>query len=99
MYGHSLLLSHILTQLQYLFPPRLRSPRFLPSSSRNIHMAGTRAWDQTVLSRGKGPDFWGPYVEEWDPQTLVDECRRGVIVKAFETSIGRFLIKNVSTFT
>ena len=32
---------------------------------KNIRIARDRAWDQTVLSRGKGPDFWGPYVEEW----------------------------------
>lgn len=32
---------------------------------KNIRIARDRAWDQTVASRGKGPDFWGPYVEEW----------------------------------
>ena len=34
--------------------------------SRNIRIARDRAWDQTVASRGKGPDFWQPYVEEWE---------------------------------
>jgi len=33
--------------------------------SKNIRIARDRAWDQTVLSRGKGPAFWQPYVEEW----------------------------------
>ncbi|KLO15809.1 hypothetical protein SCHPADRAFT_902038 [Schizopora paradoxa] len=33
--------------------------------SKNIRIARDRAWDQTVLSRGKGPEFWQPYVEEW----------------------------------
>lgn len=33
--------------------------------SKNIHIARERAWDQTVRSRGKGPEFWCPYVEEW----------------------------------
>ncbi|KAF7981340.1 hypothetical protein HWV62_33783 [Athelia sp. TMB] len=66
--------------------------------SRNIRIARTRAWDQTVLSRGKGPDFWGPYVEEWDTPPVVDESRRGVVLKAFETSIGRFLIKKLVLF-
>jgi len=33
--------------------------------SRNIRIARDRAWAQTVASRGKGPDFWQPYVEEW----------------------------------
>lgn len=61
--------------------------------ARNIRIARARAWDQTVLSRGKGPDFWGPYVEEWDTPPVVDESRRGVVLKAFETSIGRFLFK------
>ncbi|KAJ4474285.1 hypothetical protein J3R30DRAFT_3507305 [Lentinula aciculospora] len=34
--------------------------------SRNIRIARDRAWNQTVISRGKGEDFWQPYVEEWD---------------------------------
>ncbi|KAI5114639.1 hypothetical protein M0805_000762, partial [Coniferiporia weirii] len=33
--------------------------------SKNIRIARERAWEQTVRSRGKGPEFWGPYVEEW----------------------------------
>ena len=33
--------------------------------SKNIRIARERAWDQTVHSRGKGPEFWGPYVEEY----------------------------------
>ncbi|KAI9566343.1 hypothetical protein HD554DRAFT_2025659 [Boletus coccyginus] len=41
--------------------------------SRNIRIARQRAWDQTVASRGKGPDFWQPYVEEWDVPPIVDE--------------------------
>ena len=39
--------------------------------SRNIRIARDRAWDQTVISRGKGPEFWQPYVEEWShPPTV-----------------------------
>ncbi|KIJ66628.1 hypothetical protein HYDPIDRAFT_129676 [Hydnomerulius pinastri MD-312] len=41
--------------------------------SRNIRIARQRAWDQTVASRGKGPDFWQPYVEEWDTPPVVKE--------------------------
>ncbi|KAF9237042.1 hypothetical protein BU15DRAFT_49293 [Melanogaster broomeanus] len=41
--------------------------------SRNIRIARQRAWDQTVASRGKGPDFWQPYVEEWDLPPVVEE--------------------------
>ncbi|KAE9402694.1 hypothetical protein BT96DRAFT_1017440 [Gymnopus androsaceus JB14] len=33
-------------------------------STRNIRIARDRAWNQTVLSRGKGESFWQPYVEE-----------------------------------
>ncbi|KAG1735033.1 hypothetical protein EDB19DRAFT_1725691 [Suillus lakei] len=44
--------------------------------ARNIRVARQRVWDQTVASRGKGPDFWQPYVEEWDSPPVVNE-RRG----------------------
>ena len=60
---------------------------------RNIRIARERAWAQTVASRGKGPDFWQPYVEEWEFPPYVDESRSGVVLKAFETSIGRFIVK------
>jgi hypothetical protein len=48
--------------------------------ARNIRIARERAWDQTITSRGKGPDFWGSYVEEWDvppPVDLGDKKRQG----------------------
>ncbi|KAG6380568.1 hypothetical protein JVT61DRAFT_4931 [Boletus reticuloceps] len=41
--------------------------------SRNIRIARQRAWNQTVASRSKGPDFWQPYVEEWDVPPVVDK--------------------------
>ena len=41
--------------------------------SRNIRIARQCAWDQTVASRGKGPDFWKPYVKEWEVPPTVDE--------------------------
>ncbi|KZP22780.1 hypothetical protein FIBSPDRAFT_824268 [Athelia psychrophila] len=66
--------------------------------SRNIRIARARAWDQTVISRGKGPDFWAPYVEEWDNPPVVDETQRGIVLKAFETAIGRFIIKKLVLF-
>jgi len=66
--------------------------------ARNIRIARARAWDQTVLSRGKGLDFWGPYVEEWENPPFVDESRRGVVLKAFETGLGRFLFKKFILF-
>lgn len=39
--------------------------------SRNIRIARERAWDHTVASRGKGPDFWQPYVEEWQRAPII----------------------------
>ncbi|THH18330.1 hypothetical protein EW146_g2623 [Bondarzewia mesenterica] len=41
--------------------------------ARNLRIARQRAWDQTVASRGKGPEFWGPYIEEWDVPPVVDD--------------------------
>ena len=38
----------------------------------NIRIARDRAWAQTLTSRGKGPEFWEPYVEEWDVPPPVD---------------------------
>lgn len=60
---------------------------------RNIRIARDRAWAQTVASRGKGPDFWKGYVEEWETPPFVDESAQGIILKAFETSMGRFILK------
>ena len=45
--------------------------------SRNIRTARERAWDQTIASRGKGADFWRPYVEEWDHPPLVKPGKWG----------------------
>ncbi|KAH9957835.1 hypothetical protein BC827DRAFT_1137325 [Russula dissimulans] len=43
--------------------------------SRNLRIARERTWDQTIASRGKGPAFWQPYVEEWDQPPTVDVNR------------------------
>ncbi|VDB89111.1 unnamed protein product [Peniophora sp. CBMAI 1063] len=40
---------------------------------RNLQVARTRAWDQTVKSRHKGIDFFQPYVEEWETPPVVNE--------------------------
>ncbi|EPS99426.1 hypothetical protein FOMPIDRAFT_1050701 [Fomitopsis schrenkii] len=34
--------------------------------SHGLRVARERAYNQTIESRNKGPDFWRPYVEEWD---------------------------------
>ena len=38
---------------------------------RNLAIAKQRVWEQTVSSRGKGPTFWKPYVEEWDRPPVI----------------------------
>ncbi len=63
---------------------------------RNIGIARDRAWDQTVASRGKGPDFWQPYVEEWEnpPRLDVDSKPDGFAKKWLGGWFGMFVIKN-----
>jgi hypothetical protein len=41
--------------------------------SKNIRIARDRAWDLTIASRGKGRNFWGPYVEEWQKPPKVNK--------------------------
>ena len=43
--------------------------------SRNIRIARERAYEQTIQSRGKGADWWQPYVEEWDNPPRVQPSR------------------------
>ncbi|KDQ58230.1 hypothetical protein JAAARDRAFT_35040 [Jaapia argillacea MUCL 33604] len=68
--------------------------------SRNIGIARTRAYDQTVASRGKGPEFWGPYVEEWDKPPVIQKRKGwGKVVGTVESIgahwAGRFIVKRV----
>ena len=59
--------------------------------SKNLRIVRDRAWDQVVYSRGKGPDFWRPYVEEYAVPPVV---RKGSIwEKAAGNYLGRFLIR------
>jgi len=62
--------------------------------SRNIRIARQRVWDQTVASRGKGPDFWQPYVEEWDSPPVVNE-RWGRLNSIFTMWFWRMIIQKV----
>ncbi|KAK7033354.1 hypothetical protein R3P38DRAFT_792453 [Favolaschia claudopus] len=64
--------------------------------SRNIRIARERAWDQTVASRGKGPDFWLPYIEEWKvpPRVVVDTWTHRLQQQSLG-GIVAFLIKRV----
>ena len=63
--------------------------------SRNIRIARDRAWAQTVASRGKGADFWQPYVEEWENPPSVDSnsMTNRFINKRLGGWFGLFLIK------
>ena len=66
--------------------------------SRNIRIARDRAWDYTVASRGKGPEFWQPYVEEWEQPPVVDESRTATFRKLLngwaETMVGTMVVKS-----
>ncbi|KAG1782867.1 hypothetical protein EV702DRAFT_1058738 [Suillus placidus] len=62
--------------------------------ARNIRVARQRVWDQTVASRGKGPDFWQPYVEEWDSPPVVNE-RRGRLDRMFKMWFWKVIIQKV----
>ncbi|KAG8946346.1 hypothetical protein FRC04_011892 [Tulasnella sp. 424] len=61
--------------------------------SKNLTIAKNRAWDQVVASRGKGPDFWGPYVEEWErpPKVQIGGFQWEKWVGGW---IGRYIIRN-----
>lgn len=59
--------------------------------SRNLRIARDRAWEQTIVSRGKGPDFWKHYVEEWDSPPPLSRWK-GMAHWA-STTVGRILIK------
>ncbi|KAL9716765.1 hypothetical protein Ac2012v2_001216 [Leucoagaricus gongylophorus] len=61
---------------------------------RNMSIARERAWMYTVESRGKGPEFWQPYVEEWEhPPSL--HVNKSFIDKVLSTSFGRSVIKQL----
>ncbi|KAG2138073.1 uncharacterized protein EDB93DRAFT_1165941 [Suillus bovinus] len=62
--------------------------------ARNIRVVRRRVWDQTVASRGKGPDFWQPYVEEWDSPPVVNE-RRGRLDRMFKMWFWKMIIQKV----
>ncbi len=55
-----------------------------------MRVARDRAWDQTVASRGKGPSFWQPYVEEWDNPPVVQKSR---IERLFGSWFAAFVVK------
>ncbi|GLB43805.1 hypothetical protein LshimejAT787_1403170 [Lyophyllum shimeji] len=68
--------------------------------SRNIRIARDRAWTQTVVSRGKGPDFWQPYVEEWDvpPVVRLEPAWERFVKRWLGGWVGLFVVRRVILF-
>lgn len=61
--------------------------------SHNIRIACKHAWDQTIASRGKGPAFWQPYVEEWDLPPKID-VNQWVGLEKVKSKALRFAVKH-----
>jgi len=61
---------------------------------KNLRIARDRAWDQTLASRGKAVDFWGPYVEEWErPPRVGTSTTRPKWERWITSGLGRMAIK------
>ncbi|GBE77209.1 hypothetical protein BKA93DRAFT_785534 [Sparassis latifolia] len=58
--------------------------------SHNLRIARERAYNQTIESRGKGSEFWQPYVEEWDVPPHVGGSGWG---KFFGGGLGKIVVK------
>jgi muconolactone delta-isomerase len=58
-----------------------------------MRIARQHAWAQTVASRGKGPEFWQPYVEEWAHPPIVDVSNRGALQKWLGGWFWMFVVK------
>ncbi|KAF9458785.1 hypothetical protein BDZ94DRAFT_1200543 [Collybia nuda] len=63
--------------------------------SKNIRIARDRAWAQTITSRGKGPEFWGPYVEEWENPPKVVVEKYGGVKRWVGGRVGLFFVRRV----
>lgn len=66
--------------------------------SKNIRIAKDRAWDLTLLSRGKDASFWGPYFEEWKVPPEMKEVKVGEMEKVFGSWWGRFIFNKCERF-
>jgi hypothetical protein len=68
--------------------------------SKNIRIARDRVWQHTVASRGKGLEWFQPYVEEWDqpPRIGKDELKGGFIERIAGGWIGTLVLKRGSSF-
>jgi hypothetical protein len=65
--------------------------------SRNLRIARERAYAQTVASRGKPENWWGPYVEERirPPRINTTSQSSWSIDRLLSTFVGRLILKNV----
>ncbi|KAH8822637.1 hypothetical protein DL96DRAFT_1618552 [Flagelloscypha sp. PMI_526] len=64
--------------------------------SRNIQIARSRVYAQTVTSRAKSADFFGPYVEEYDNPPVVNPDHQSITERiAASGFLGRLFIKRL----
>lgn len=61
-------------------------------------IARDRAWTYTVESRGKGPDYWQPYVEESDQPPRIKK-KKSFFDKVISTWTGRYVLKQGKDFS
>lgn len=60
---------------------------------KNLRIARDRAWAQVLTSRGKEPEFWGPYVEEWQKPPHVGVDGQAKWEKWVQSGLFRMLIR------
>lgn len=68
--------------------------------SKNIRIARDRAWQHTVASRGKTPDWFQPYVEEWDrpPSVGEDEVKGSLMERVAGGWMGMLVVRRGAGF-
>ncbi|KAK0528788.1 hypothetical protein OC835_004533 [Tilletia horrida] len=62
---------------------------------RKLRAARSRAYDATVRSRNKAPEFWGGYVEEWEePPTekAIRQSKKEALYVKLASPVARFVI-------
>jgi hypothetical protein len=67
--------------------------------SRNLSTARDLVWAETVASRGKGPEFWQPYVEEWDRPPVVNEKLLGILETTLNTWLWQAIVQRGTAFS
>lgn len=60
--------------------------------AKNLRIARERAWMQTVTSRGKGPEFWQSYVEEWENPPKIEKIKP--VQRFLSSSLGLSAVKS-----